>query len=62
MRHGGVHRHNHKTSRLLREALRVRRWLDTLIADPDPRPNAARLVLRWSKLTRAEIRKHLKEA
>jgi len=51
----------HKT-RLLREALKVRRWLDTLIADPDPRPAAARLVLRWSKLTRAEIRKHPKEA
>lgn len=55
----------HKTSRLLREALKVRRWLDEEIAYPAPSGGQLAFrrehLIRWSKLTRAEIRKHLKE-
>ena len=50
---------------VLREALKVRRWLDEEIAYPAPSGGQLAFrrehLIRLSKLTRAEIRKHLKE-
>ena len=47
------------TSRLLREALKVRRWLDTCIDAKAEKPAVALLVIQWSKLTRTAIKEQL---